>query len=132
MAGFNTTLRSSRATAILTAIDAGGAAGSLKLYNGTRPATGGAVTTLVGTLTFSYPSGTVTNGVYTLAAVTPTTSALNDTSVWGRIVTSAGVFVMDVSVSTIGGTGEVQLANNVFAIGGAINLVSAAFTEGNQ
>ena len=75
--GFATTLRTARASQIVAAIDAGAGAGKLRLYNGTRPATCGAVTTLLAELTFSDPCGTVTSGVLTFSAIASDASADN-------------------------------------------------------
>ena len=75
--GFATTLRTARASQIVAAIDAGAGAGKLRLYNGTRPATGGTVTTLLAELTFSDPCGTVTSGVLTFSAIASDASADN-------------------------------------------------------
>ena len=53
--GLATTLRNARLDQITTAIDAG-TAGLLRIYDGSRPATGGAATTLLAELTLSDPS----------------------------------------------------------------------------
>ena len=85
--GFATTLRTSRATVVRDAIDAGSGPGKIRIYNGTRPATGGTVTTLLAELTCSDPCGTVTNGVLTLSTITADSSADNSgTATWFRIV----------------------------------------------
>lgn len=48
--GYSTTLRNARLDAITTAI---GASGLLRIYDGTRPASGGAATTLLAELALS-------------------------------------------------------------------------------
>lgn len=53
--GLATGLRTTRVDVIKTGIDAGGAAGKLRLYDGIRPATGGAATNLIVELTCTYP-----------------------------------------------------------------------------
>ncbi len=133
--GFPTALRTTRATILKTAIDAGGAAAVLELYTGARPATGAAITdqTLLGTLTFSYPCGTVTDGVLTFDAITQDASADADgEAAWFRIKTSAGDFVMDGSVSDTGGGGDLELNDASISAGGPIAVTgSKQIAEGN-
>ena len=74
--GMNATLRNNRADEITTLIDGGAGAGTIKIYDGTRPATGGSVTTLLATLTCTDPSAAAASGgVLTLSAITDDTSA---------------------------------------------------------
>jgi hypothetical protein len=51
-AGYATTLRNAQLDAITTAV---GNAGKLRIYDGTRPATGGAATTLLAEFTLGTP-----------------------------------------------------------------------------
>jgi len=83
---FNATLRNARADQITVARDAGPAGGKIRIYNGTRPATGGSVTTLLGELTFSDPSSPSASGaVLTADSITGDTSADNTgTASWYR------------------------------------------------
>ena len=68
--GLATTLRNARLDQITAAIDAG-TAGLLRIYDGSRPATGGAATTLLAELTLSDPSsGAAAGGVLTFSAIT--------------------------------------------------------------
>ena len=95
-----TALATTLATAIATAIDAGTAAGNLKLYDGTRPATGGAVTTLVSSHALSYPcQASIASGVLAFAAIGDGLVVAAGPVTWGRIATSADAFVLDLSVS---------------------------------
>jgi hypothetical protein len=132
--GFDTGLRNARAQKIVDAIDGGTGAGTMNLYAGTRPATGAAVTTqtLLGTVTFSDPSGTVTNGVLTLATVADDVSAdaTGDIS-WARVLDSDGSMVLDLDCGEAG-SGADLIFNTVSAVaGGTIQIVSGAITEGN-
>lgn len=129
--GFATTLRNARADQIKTAIDAGGTAGFLRIYDGSRPATGGTVTTLLAELTFSFPSAPASSGgVLTFSAITADASA-NATGVatWGRMVTSAGVFVDDFSVGTSGA--DLNLNSTTITILQQVSVTSGTITEGN-
>ena len=130
--GFATTLRTARASQIVAAIDAGAGAGKLRLYNGTRPATGGAVTTLLAELTFSDPCGTVTNGVLTFSAIASDASAdTTGTATWFRIVDSTGAFVLDGTITVTGGGGDITMTSTSIQAGVTVDATSLVFTEDN-
>jgi len=130
--GFATTLRTARASQIVAAIDAGAGAGKLRLYNGTRPATGGAVTTLLAELTFSDPCGTVTSGVLTFSAIASDASADNTgTATWFRIVDSTGAFVLDGTITVTGGGGDITMTSTSIQAGVTVDATSLVFTEDN-
>lgn len=98
---YSSTLRNTRADAITTAV---GNAGLWRIYDGSRPATGGAATTLLAELTCGTPfAGAAAAGVLTLNAITQDASAnATGTASWARIVTSGGTFVIDMNVGTSG------------------------------
>lgn len=100
--GLSSTIRSAILNLIRDAIDAGPAAGFLRVYDGTRPATGGAATVLLAELVFSDPSApNASNGTLTFNAITADASAnATGTATWCRIVDSTGAFVTDASVGT--------------------------------
>lgn len=128
--GLATALRSTRATDIATAIDAGAGAGLLRIYDGVRPSTGGTATTLLAELTLSDPCGSVTSGVLTFSAITQDSSAnATGTATWFRIVTSAGAFVLDGSVGTSGA--DLNLISTSVTTGQPVQVASLVFTEGN-
>jgi len=129
---FSTALRNARAQAIITAIDTGASNGALKFYSGTKPATGAAITNqvLLGTLTFSKPCATATNGVITFEPIAsdPVADATG-TITWARALNGNGDFVFDVDCGT---TGTVVTFNNVgVEAGGIIMINSGTLTEGN-
>lgn len=129
--GFVTALRNTQLDAIKTAIDAGGAAGKLRVYDGTRPATGGTATNLLAEMTFSFPSASAAaSGVLTFSAITADSSAdATGTATWCRIVTSAAAFVADGSVSTSGA--DYNLNTTSITLGVQVSCTSAALTAGN-
>lgn len=130
--GFATTLRTARASQIVAAIDAGAGAGKLRLYNGTRPATGGTVTTLLAELTFSDPCGTVTSGVLTFSGIASDASADNTgTATWFRIVDSTGAFVLDGTITVTGGGGDITMTSTSIQAGVTVDATSLVFTEDN-
>src|SRR5574337_1909874 len=105
-----TSVRTTLATAIGNAIDAGAGAGTIKVYTGTKPASPDtAITsqTLLGTLTCSDPCGSVTSGVLTFSSITQDSSAdATGTASWVRIADSSGTAVVDLAVGTSGGGGD--------------------------
>jgi len=102
--GYVAAVRNSRLHVVRDAIDAGAGAGFLRIYDGTRPATGGTATTLLAELTFSDPcAGTASAGVLTFSAITADSSAnATGTATWARAVDSTGAAVADFNVATSG------------------------------
>lgn len=125
---FSTTLRNARADAITTAV---GASGLLRIYDGTRPASGGAATTLLAELTFNATfAPAASSGVLTLNAITSDTSAnATGTATWARGTTSGGTFVMDFNVGTSGA--DLNLNSVSIVATGTVAVSSAVITEGN-
>lgn len=131
--GLVTTLRNARADAINTAFNAGAGACLIRIYDGTRPATGGAATTLLAELTCSDPAAAAASGgVLTLSAVTADASAnATGTASWFRMVDSTAGFVLDGNVTITGGGGDMTLDSLSITIGQQVSLTSGTFTEGN-
>jgi hypothetical protein len=131
--GYAVATRNARLDAINTLLNAGSGAATLKIYAGTRPATGGTATTLLGTLTFSDPAAaSASSGVLTFSAITQDSSAdATGTATWARAADSAGTFVFDCSVTATGGGGDIQLNTTSIVIGGPISITSASITAGN-
>lgn len=129
--GLVTALRNTRADAIKTKIDAGGSAAFFRVYDGSRPATGGAATTLLAELTMSFPSAAAaSSGVLTFSAITADASAnATGTATWGRIVDSTSAFVMDFSVGT--SAADYILNTTSITIGVQVSCTSGTLTEGN-
>lgn len=127
--GMVTTLRNARLDAITTFI---GASGKLRIYSGTRPATGGAITTLLAELTCNATfAPAASGGVLTLNAITSDSSAdATGTATWGRFFKSDGTtIVMDCSVGTSGT--DVILNTAAIVSGAVVACSSATITEGN-
>jgi len=128
-----TAVRNTMLDAISNAVDAGAGAGLLRIYDGTRPATGGAATTLLAELTFSNPcvaSGAAA-GVLTFDAITADASAnASGTASWCRVVDSTGTFVFDGNV----GTSSADFILNTVTITAAqqVSCSSGTITDGNS
>lgn len=119
---------------IAARIDAGAGAGTLRIYAGARPATGGTATTLLGTLTFSVPPApAAANGSLAFSAITEDSSAdATGTATWARVTDSTGAFVMDMDVGTSGSGAEIILNTTSIVVGGPIRVDSASLTAGNS
>lgn len=129
-AAFSTTVRNAGLDAITTAI---GSNGLLRIYNGTRPASGGAATTLLAQLALSATAApSASGGVLTFSAITSDASAdATGTATWFRITTSGGTFVIDGDCG-IGGSGaELILASTSITAGQLVAVQQCIITAGN-
>lgn len=119
--------------AMLDAITAGaGANALLRIYDGTRPATGGAATTLLAELTCNATFAPAASGAQlTLNSITQDASAnANGTATWFRIVKSDGTtFVMDGNVGTSGS--DLNLTTTTIVATQPVSVSSFVITEGN-
>ena len=133
-AGLATLLRNARLDAITTFA---GNAALLRLYDGTRPATGGAATTKIAEFTLGSPLAAASaGGVLTITPPANTTglpaAGAGDAATWARIVKSDGTtFVMDLSVSATGGGGDLQLNSTTISSGVTVSVTSFTVTDGN-
>ena len=129
--GLLAALRSNRLDQITALIDAGAGAGFLRIYDGTRPATGGAATVLLAELTFSSTSfPAASGGAMSANAITDDSSAnATGTATWFRVVDSAGTFVMDGSVGTSGS--DLNLNTTSINLGVAVSVTQFDLTDGN-
>ena len=125
---FANTLKDAVLAPIVTAIDAGSGAGTIKIYSGTIPTDAATAITsqvLLSTLTFSDPCGTIANNALTMDAITQDSSAdATGTAAWARIADSAGVTVMDINVTTTGGSGALTLNTTNIVVGGPVLIAS--------
>lgn len=127
--GMSVALRNARLDAITTR--AGGSA-KLRIYDGTRPATGGAATTLLAELTCNATfAPAASGGTLTLNSITQDSAADNTgTATWARIVQSDGsTHVLDCSVGTSGA--DINLNTVAIVANAVVSVTSAVITEGN-
>lgn len=123
------TLRDAMLDAITTRA---GNAALLRIYDGSRPATGGTATTLLAELTCGTPfAAAAVNGVLTLGAITQDSSAnATGTATWFRIVQSDGTtFVLDGNVGTSGS--DLNLTTTSIVATQPVSISSFVITEGN-
>jgi len=128
-----TPLKDARLQVIVGALDAGSAGGTIKLYDGNKPAIGAplANNTLLGTLTLSDPAGVIANGVLTFSAVSDDVSADADgTITWARFADSDGGFVADGDCGVVGSGALLIFNATTVTTGGVIRITAGSLTEG--
>jgi hypothetical protein len=125
-------LRNAQANALTTQIDAGSAAGRLRVYTGSKPATPetAASGTLLADIALNDPAfGASAAGVVTLDVTPePADSSANNTGTAGyaRFTDSDGNGVLDCSVGTSGA--EVNLNTLSVVSGVAVTVTSCTYT----
>lgn len=126
--GMNVSMRNARLDAITTFA---GASCKLRIYDGTRPATGGTVTVLLAELIMNATfAPAAASAVLTLNAIANGTAVATSTATWARIVKSDGTtHVLDCSVGTSGA--DVNFATVSFVTNATISVTSATITEAN-
>ena len=125
---YSTTLRNARLDAITTAVGTGGL---IRIYDGTRPATGGTATTLLAELTVAGAfAAAASAGVLTVNSVTQDSSAnATGTATWFRVTTSGGTAVIDGNVGTSGS--DLNLNTTSIVTGGPVAITSFTITTAN-
>lgn len=107
-----------------------GNAALLRIYSGTRPATGGTPTTLLAELTCGTPfASAASGGELTANSISDDTSAnASGTATWWRLVQSNGTtHVMDGDVGD-----SMTISNASIVEGGTVSVSSFVITGGNQ
>ena len=129
--GFVATLRNNMLDEITALVDAGASNGFIRIYDGVRPATGGAVTTLLAELDMSDPSfPAAAGGVLTANAITDEASApAAGTATWFRVVDSDGTAIIDGDVGTSGS--DMNLNSTAITSGLSVSVTSFILTAGN-
>lgn len=130
--GISTPAQNAAADAIADLVDADSpTAGTLSIYDGTRPAdvnTAVSGQTQLAEFTLSDPAfGAAASGVVTLAG-TPiaTTADADGTATWGRIFDGSGDAIVDGDVATSGG--DITVNTTAFTTGVDVTLTSGTLT----
>jgi hypothetical protein len=126
-AGYSTTLRNNQLDAITSFT---GNAALVRVYDGTRPATGAAITSQVKLAEFTMATPfapAASAGALSPTLPANTTGLAAGTATWFRIVKSDGTtFVMDGSVGT-----EMTLNTATFSIGVTTQMTAFSIARGN-
>ena len=125
------TIRNAPLDALTAALDAGAGPALLRIYDGVRPASGGAVTTLLAELTMSDPSFPAASaGSMTANSISDDTSAnATGTATWFRLVDSDLNFVADGDVGTSGA--DINFNTVAIVAGSNIAVTSMVIAAGN-
>ena len=125
---FATSIRNTMLDRITTEV---GASGLLRIYDGSRPASGGAATTLLAELTCNATfAPSASGGVLTLNAITTDSTAnATGTATWFRITTSGGTWMIDGNVGTSGS--DLNLNTTSIVSGAAVSVTAFTITAGN-
>ena len=126
--GYNVRLRNAQLDAITT--DAGAGA-KLRIYDGTRPATAGAATTLLAEFTLGSPFAPAASaGALAPTLPSATTGAANGTATWFRVTRADGTtHVLDGSAGTSGT--DMILNTTSVTSGVAVSVTSWNVSRGN-
>jgi hypothetical protein len=128
---YSTTIRNGMLDFLTAQVDLQVGAGLLRIYDGTRPATGGTATTKLAELTFSVTSAPASSGgVLTANAITQDSSAdASGTATWFRVVDASGTFCYDGNVGTSGS--DLNLTTTTIVATQPVSVTSWVITEGN-
>ena len=126
------TLANTMLDLISTDIDEGAGNGTIKVYDGSQPATPETAVsgqTLLATLTFQDPTVTAgaTGSLLTFDSIDDDVSADNGgVATWARILDTAGAAVFDIDVTATGGGGGLEFNTTTFVAGKVVSI--SAFT----
>ncbi|WP_025915517.1 hypothetical protein [Herminiimonas sp. CN] len=126
--GYNVLLRNAQMDAITTFAGAGA---KLRIYDGARPATGGAATTLLAEFTLASPfAPAAAAAVLSPTLPANTTGAAAGTASWWRIVKADGTtHVLDGSAGT--SAADLILNTTTISVGVAVAVTAFTITRGN-
>lgn len=125
--GYSVDLRNAQLDAITASV---GNAGLCAVYDGVRPATGGAVTTKLAEWTMATPFAPGASGaVLSPTLPSPTTGLASGTATWFRITTSGGAQKIDGSAGTSGT--DMILDTATIEAGSPVSMLAFSITRGN-
>jgi hypothetical protein len=130
--------RTAACDAIVDLVDAGSAAGKIRIYTGSRPAGPGssATGTLLVEIDLADPAfGAASDGVATLdvSSARSGTAGADGTAGWFRVLDSTeaagdGYGVFDGTVTATGGGGDMTLGTTTITTGGVVQITSMTVT----
>lgn len=126
-----TAYRNAMCDALVDGLDAGSGAGTIKIYDGTRPANPNAAITgtLLATVTCIDPAfGAASSGAATLSDPAAVTAVATGTATHFRAADSDGNAVFDGSVTATGGGGDLTLATTSITSGLSIDITGGTVT----
>lgn len=95
------------------------------IYDGVRPALGGAPTgTLLASILLIKPLGIVANGLLSVSTTDEALIINTGQATWARIQNGNDVLAWDCDISDLNGTGELRLSSTMLYAGGYTRIVS--------
>jgi hypothetical protein len=128
--GYAVALRNTRLDAITTRA---GTSAKLRIFKGTRPATGGSETDLLVQCicnASAFAAG-ASGGQLTANAIADGTAGDSGTASWWRLQSSADVHVMDGDVGGPSSGADMELSSTSIVSGGTVSITSFVITAGN-
>lgn len=126
--GFSAARKTSRAELVTGWLDGG----EVRIYDGNRPADADAsisTQTLLTTLELDNPAGTVTENVFTAAAIAQAMVATSGNAAWARVVDSTGATIFDADVGLEGSGNLIEIDDVSLVAGAYCTVVSFTLTE---
>ncbi len=125
-------LRDARLQPFIDILDGGVGPGYIEFYDGIRPATGGAVTTLLSTHTLSTPCGTIADQSLTFNTIEDEISAdAAASATWARFYDGDGVFQMDADCGIEGSGADFIFDDDAILVGALIRVTAGVIVEGS-
>lgn len=127
-----TIARNAAANAVVDLIDAGAAAGTLKIYSGTQPATPNDTPagTLLATVAWADPAfGNAATGVATATDPAAVLGAAAGTAGCFLVEDSDGNNVWDGTVTATGGGGDLELSTTTISVGVTVDITAFTYTQ---
>lgn len=108
-----------------TYLDTGAGNARIRIYGGTRPASGAATAEpMLVEIALDKPCGVVSSNALTLASSDEPLVANSGTATWARIVNGNGDFALDCDAGGAGSGAEIIVSDPVMFVGGSVVLVS--------
>lgn len=127
-----TAARNAAADAVVDLIDAGAAAGTLKIYTGSVGASANAdpAGTLLATVAFADPAfGAASSGVAAATDPAAVTGVAAGTAGCFMVEDSDGNNIFDGTVTATGGGGDLELATTTISVGVTVDITSFTYTQ---
>lgn len=122
-------LKNARLAAVVAFLDTGAGVARVRIYPGTRPLVSAAPDSgFLAELPLLKPSGSVLDGVLTLAPGEPVLNANSGVAAWARVVNGNGETAFDCDVTDTAGSGEIKIQSTVLYEGGETRMASGVLT----
>lgn len=132
---FSTSIRNNMLAQILAAIDSDASAATIRIYDGTRPASGAVITSenVLAELILTYPAApTPANGLLDLSSIADDASAnTSGTATWFRITDNSGDFAIDGDVGVTSSGADMELNSTTITALAVVSITNFDINAGN-